>query len=126
MILSGKGSLCDDGREGQTTRLVAWRNQDAAFSQTARLEAGYLLRLLQQGESLGLPHSRPMPAIGLRCHELRINDEAGTFRVIYRADTDAMAILDVFLKKTPQTPQSVIAACKRRLREYDRIDEAGE
>ena len=52
--------------------------------------------------------------------------KAGTFRVIYRADTDAMAILDVFLKKTPQTPQSVIAACKRRLREYDRIDEAGE
>jgi phage-related protein len=67
-----------------------------------------------------------MPAIGPRCHELRINDEAGTFRVIYRADTDAVVILDVFLKKTQQTPQSVIAACKRRLREYDRIDEAGE
>ena len=67
-----------------------------------------------------------MPAIGLRCHELRINDEAGTFHVIYRADTDAVVILDMFLKKTPQTPQSVIAACKRRLREYDRIDEAGE
>jgi phage-related protein len=50
------------------------------FSQAARLEAGYLLRLLQQGESLGLPHSRPMPAIGPRCHELRINDKAGTFR----------------------------------------------
>jgi phage-related protein len=60
------------------------------------------------------------------CHELRINDEAGTFRVIYRVDTDAVVILDVFLKKTQQTPHSVIAACKRRLREYDRIDEAGE
>ena len=94
------------------------------FSQTGRLEAGYLLRLLQQGESLGLPHSRPMPAIGPRCHELRINDEAGTFRIIFRADTDAVVILDVFLKKTQHTPQSVIAACKRRLREYDKIDEA--
>jgi phage-related protein len=57
---------------------------------------------------------------------LRINDEARTFRIIYRADTDAVVILDVFQKKAQQTPQSVIAACKRRLREYDRIDEAGE
>ena len=96
------------------------------FSHGARIEAGYLLRRLQQGASLGLPHSRPMPIIGTRCHELRINDEAGTFRIIYRADTDAVIILDVFRKKTAQTPQSVIAACKRRLHEYDRIGEAEE
>lgn len=91
------------------------------FSQAARLEAGYLLRLLQQGESLGLPHSRPMPVIGLRCHELRINDESSTFRILYRADTDAVVILDVLKKKTEQTPQSIIETCRRRLREYDRL-----
>lgn len=99
------------------------------FSHAARLEAGYLLRLLQQGESLGLsdsrtlglPHSRPMPAIGSRCHELRINDEAGTFRIMYRADTDAVVILDVLKKKTEQTPQSIIMTCRHRLREYDRL-----
>jgi phage-related protein len=91
------------------------------FSQAARLEAGYLLRLLQQGESLGLPHSRPMPAIGPRCHELRINDEAGTFRIMYRADTDAVVILDVLKKKTEQTPQSVIETCRHRLRTYDQL-----
>jgi phage-related protein len=112
---------------GKGDRPLVWLRGEVKtppFSQTARLEAGYLLRLLQQGESLGLPHSRPMPAIGPRCHELRINDEAGTFRIIFRADSDAMVILDVFLKKTPHTPQSVIATCKRRLREYDKIDEA--
>jgi phage-related protein len=92
------------------------------FSQAARLEAGYVLRLLQQGESLGLPHSRPMPVIGPRCHELRINDEAGAFRIMYRADTDAVVILDVLKKKTEQTPQSVIETCRRRLREYDRLN----
>ena len=91
------------------------------FSHAARLEAGYLLRLLQEGESLGLPHSRPMPVIGVRCHELRVNDERGTFRIIYRADVDAVVILDVFSKKTKQTPPSVIDTCKRRLREYDRL-----
>jgi phage-related protein len=94
------------------------------FSQAARVEAGALLRLLQKGESLGLPHSRPMPVIGPRCHELRINDEAGAFRLIYRTDPDAIVILDVFLKKSQQTPAPIIAACKRRLREYDRLVQA--
>ncbi len=91
------------------------------FSHPARLEAGYLLRLLQEGELLGLPHSRPMPIIGARCHELRINDEDGTFRIIYRADADAVVILAVVKKKTEQTPQAVIETCRRRLRDYDRV-----
>lgn len=90
------------------------------FSQEARVEAGYLLRLLQRGESLDLPHSRPMPSIGSRCHELRINNAASTFRIMYRLDSDAVVILEVFTKKTRQTPTSVIEACQRRLRNYDR------
>jgi len=45
------------------------------FSREARLEAGLLLRRLQQGEKLSLPHSRPMSDIGSRCHELRVRDE---------------------------------------------------
>jgi len=55
-------------------------------------------------------------------HELRINDEAGTFRIIYRADTDAVVILEVWKKKTEQTPQSIIETCRRRLREYDQLN----
>jgi len=95
-------------------KLLVWLKGDVKtppFSHAARLEAGYLLRLLQEGESLGLPHSRPMPVIGPRCHELRINDESGTFRIIYRADVDAVVILDVVKKKTEQTPQSVVETC---------------
>ena len=45
------------------------------FSLEARIEAGTTLRRLQRGESIGLPHSRPMPTIGRQCHELRIPDE---------------------------------------------------
>ena len=109
---------------GKTDKPLVWLRGEVKtppFSQAARLEAGYALRLLQQGESLGLPHSRPMPVIGPRCHELRINDEACTFRIIYRADTDAVVILDVLKKKTEQTPQSIIKTCRRRLREYERL-----
>ena len=68
---------------------------------------------------LGMPHSRPMPVIGLRCHELRINDADATRRIVYRIDLDAIVILEVFSKKTSKTPWAVVQACKRRLKEYE-------
>lgn len=89
------------------------------FSAEARLEAGVLLRRLQRGEHLSLPASRPMPIIGRRCHELRIVDADHTWRVIYRTDADAVIIAEVFSKKTPATPASVINVCRARLRQYD-------
>ena len=91
------------------------------FSSAARIEAGLLLRRLQHGERLGLPHSRPMPVIGKRCHELRIQDEDTTWRIIYGVDPDAVIILDVFSKKTQQTPRSVIDTCRDRLRRYNEL-----
>lgn len=91
------------------------------FSQDARIEVGSLLRRLQQGEVLSLPHSRPMPDIGKRCHELRIVDEDKSWRIIYRTDDDAILILEVFSKTTPKTPKSVIDNCKRRIRQYDSL-----
>lgn len=89
------------------------------FSAAARVEAGGLLRLLQRGERLGMPHSRPMPGIGRRCHELRIGDAGKTWRIVYRLDSDAVVIADVFQKATPQTPTRVIQDCRRRLAQYD-------
>lgn len=85
----------------------------------ARMEAGYLLRRLQQGYRLGMPFSRPMPAIGKRCYELRIVDESSTWRLIYRVDSDAIVILEVFSKKTKSTPHRTIQLCKKRLKRYD-------
>lgn len=89
------------------------------FSKLARLEAGFLLRLLQRGEKIAMPHSRPMPSIGKRCHELRISDEKVSWRIIYRIGADAIVIAEVFSKKTGKTPKMVIDKCKMRLREYD-------
>jgi hypothetical protein len=63
------------------------------FSPAARLEAGFLLRQLQAGAQLSLPH--------------------------YRLDPDAVILADVFAKKTPATPKHVITACQRLLRQYD-------
>lgn len=89
------------------------------FSREARLEAGFLLRRLQQGHRLAMPQSRPMPVVGPRCHELRVADATGTWRIVYRVDPDAIVIGEVFSKKTPATPRSVIEVCKRRFQEYD-------
>ncbi len=89
------------------------------FTPAARIEAGVLLRRLQKGEMLSLPWSRPMPSIGARCHELRIVDEEMSWRIVYRIDTDAIVVVEVFQKKTPQTPKHVLDACRTRLRRYD-------
>jgi phage-related protein len=97
------------------------RIKSPPFSDDARRWAGFLLRRLQQGHTLSMPDSRPMPSIGPRCHELRINDsERGvTWRIVYRLDEDAVLVADVFEKKTQKTPPDVINRSQRRLRKYD-------
>jgi phage-related protein len=102
---------------GLATRAVG-QVKTPPFSAEARVETGVLLRRLQRGERLTLPHSRPMPSVGPRCHELRIVDADATWRVIYRLDADAI-VAEVFSKKTRATPKQVIRACQRRLRAYD-------
>lgn len=87
----------------------------------ARVEAGVMLRRLQRGDKLTLPHSRPMPGIGKACHELRIRDANKIWRIVYHVDTEAIVILEVFAKTTQQTPKSVIDTCKARLKLYASI-----
>ncbi len=91
------------------------------LSRGARIEAGVLLRRLQRGESLSLPHSRAMPSIGSRCHELRILDRNDAWRIVYRLDSDAIVIVEVFSKKSQKTPRTVIERCRDRLKRYDEV-----
>jgi phage-related protein len=101
---------------------VVWLHgevQTPPFSTSARREAGFWIRDLQEGKNVTMPQARPMPSIGAQIHELRINDEARTWRIIYRVDDDAIVVAEVFSKKTPRTPASVIKNCKRRYRDYD-------
>jgi phage-related protein len=86
----------------------------------ARLRAGYLMRMVQDGESLTMPTSRTMPEIGPQCHELRISDDENDveWRVIYFVDDVAIVILDVFEKKTQTTPERVKRTCRERRLRY--------
>jgi phage-related protein len=97
---------------------VVWlsgRIHSPPFSPAARQLAGVLLRRGQCGQRLALPLSRPMPAIGPRCHELRIGDANSLWRVFYHVSSTAIVVLEVTTKKTPHTPQRVIEGCRRRL-----------
>ena len=103
-------------------KILSWLHGEIKtppFSEAARREAGWLLREVQRGKMLSLPQSRPMPSIAPRCHELRIKDASGEWRIIYRIDPDAVLVVDIFHKKTRATPQQIIENCRRRLREYD-------
>ena len=105
---------------GKPLRWLHGEVKTPPLSLAARREMGMLLRDVQEGTLMGLPHSRPMPSIGARCHELRVTDENRIWRLFYRIDPDAIVVLDVIGKTTRQTPQAVIATCIRRLKLYDR------
>jgi hypothetical protein len=100
--------FCEWSRE--TAPVAAWRGKDASVLTRGCMEAGLLLRRLQQGESLSLPQSRPLPNIGTRCHELRVRDENKNWRIVYRINEDRILILDVFKKTTRkhQMPSSSV------------------
>lgn len=88
------------------------------FPQPLRIACGELLRLLQEGVTLGMPASRPMPAVATGIEELRIRGLPGQFRVFYLKKSRAgILILRAFHKKTQETPHSEIVLVGRRLKE---------
>jgi len=86
----------------------------------ARQKVGFHLREVQQGVTLTMPLSRPLPQIQNGCHELRIRDSERRvdWRVIYYIDEVAILVLGVFEKKTNQTPENEKDACRNVLQRY--------
>ena len=108
--------------EQTTPKPLAWLHGEIKtppFTEEGRKEAGYLLRLLQQGEKLAMPQAEPLPIVGPRCGALRVPDGGHNWRIMYRVDARRVLILDVYAKKTKRIPDKVIAQCKRRLKDYD-------
>jgi phage-related protein len=117
----------NDRNDGKDTVWLSGEVKTPPFSQSARIETGFLLRQLQEGELLSMPISRAMASISKHCHELRIHDSENNkeWRIIYRIDDDAIVILDVFAKTTQKTPKQIIDNCQKRLKLYDEISGAG-
>ena len=110
-----------DGIRTKPAKPLVWLHGEVRtrpFSSRARVEAGVLLRQLQEHGKPSLPHSRPMPGIGRACHELRIQDQDRTWRIMYCIDTAAIVVLEVFAKATARTPLAIFDVCKARLGRY--------
>jgi phage-related protein len=88
------------------------------FTAEGRKEAGDLLRLLQEGVRLGMPQAEPLPTVGPRCGALRVRDGEHNWRIMYRVDSDAVLVLEVYAKKTRTIPREVIDRCRKRLADY--------
>ena len=116
-------------REPPSSKPLVWLHGEVKslpFSAEARRETGMLLRLLQEGEKLHLPHAEPLPGLGARCGALRIRDAGHSWRIVYRADSDAVLILEVYAKKTRAMPNAVRDRCRRRLESYDAVVKAAK
>lgn len=87
-----------------------------SFPQTAMRDSGYQLDNVQKG--ISPDDAKPMPTIGAGVTELRIWDEAGTFRVVYVAKFEAAVyVLHCFQKKTEQTAKRDIELARKRFKE---------
>ena len=86
------------------------------FPEDAKNDAGFQLRKVQNGE---MPDDfKPMPTIGKGVIEIRVWDEAGTFRVVYLSlGQEFVYVLHAFQKKKQQTAKFDIDLCKERLKE---------
>jgi phage-related protein len=89
------------------------------FPEDARQDAGYALDQVQRGKQPS--DFKPMATVGKGVEELRVWDDAGTYRVIYLARLkEAVYVLHAFQKKTRTTSKQDIEIAKSRYAELMR------
>jgi len=94
------------------------RHTIRSFPVEIRDRLGKALFLLQVGEHLGMPLSRPMPSVAAGVSELRLHAADGQFRTFYwTANEKGILVFHAFQKKTRQTPPSEIELARKRLKE---------
>jgi len=90
-----------------------------AFPRTARRDAGHQIDRVQNG--LEPDDWEPMNTVGRGVKEIRVWDEAGTFRVVYVAKfADAVYVLHCFQKKTEKTSKADLDLAAKRYRDLVR------
>lgn len=86
------------------------------FPNESRRAVGYQLDRVQRG--LMPLNWKPIVAAGRGVYEIRVQDDAGTFRVIYVARfPEAVYVLHAFQKKTRKTSKSDVDQIQSKFRE---------
>lgn len=101
---------------------VVWNentlNEVKSFPDDVKKSLGYLIYKLQRGDKLSAPHSKSMPSLNKGCHELRVREKDGIYRVFYYLKIEGrIFIFHAFQKKTQKTPQKEISLGKKNLKE---------
>ena len=88
------------------------------FPKEVRIRLGKGLFRLQLGEQIGMPNSRPMPAVAPGVSELRVRGEDGIFRAFYyTASLRGVLVFHAFVKKAQRTPPLEMELARKRLKE---------
>ncbi len=88
------------------------------FPKEVRSRLGRGLFRLQDGEQLGMPHARPMPAVAPGVSELRVQGEDGAYRAFYcTLSPKGILVFHAFIKKSQTTPPLEIQLARKRLKE---------
>jgi len=96
----------------------AAREVISKFPENVKFELGYLIYKLQLGESFGPPRSKPLRAVTMGAHELRVRGEDGIYRAFYYTKSRlGILVFHAFIKKTQQVPDYEIELGKKRLNE---------
>jgi phage-related protein len=94
------------------------RGEIRAMPKPIRFAFGRALYALQIGQTIGMPLSRPMPAVAMGVEELRVADASGQYRTFYlKKSAQGILVLRAFHKKAQQTPLREIDLARRRLKE---------
>jgi phage-related protein len=89
-----------------------------AFPEDVKDTLGQSILLLQQGKTLSMPHSRPMPSVGAGVEELRVRGRDGAYRALYCSrSARGVLVFHAFAKKSAQTAAHDIELGRKRLQE---------
>lgn len=88
------------------------------LSRGLREEFFETIAMLENGEILKMPLSKPLSNIANGLHELRFKDRTGIYRVFYYLKINQVIyLLHALKKKTEKIPSKEIGIIRRRLKE---------
>jgi phage-related protein len=98
--------------------LKSCQREIEAFPAEVREDLADALARLEEGQSLSMPLSRPMPSLGSGAYELRLKDRSGAYRVVYALIVHGTVhVFHAFKKTTRTTPRRNMDLARRRLGE---------
>jgi phage-related protein len=115
--------LCQYGHSAGRMKKLAWladsRANVKSFQAEVRDDVGYALYAAQLGEMS--PKAKPLHGLGSGVMEIVVNDESGTWRVVYTVSIgDAIYVVHAFQKKSKSgiaTPKPEMEVIRQRLKQ---------